>query len=184
MKECSISGRVRLLGTPAEESKGGKLKLIAAGAYEGVDACLMTHPMSARVLSAAKGQFAGVAYGTCIASAKFQAAFTGKPAHAALAPEEGINALDAAVLAYNGVSMLRQQTKPDERIHGIILEGGDRPNIVTANSLLDYGVRAPTVKETRALQGRVVKCFEGAAIATGCELEVKECVYYLFSLGK
>jgi amidohydrolase len=180
MKQCSISGRVRLLGTPAEESGGGKIKLIDAGAYEGVHASLMTHPMSATVLSQAPGHFTGIAYGTCIASAKFMATFTGKPAHAAAAPHEGINALDAAVLAYNGVSMLRQQIKPDQRIQGVILEGGDRPNIITPHSLLSYNVRASTVKETRVLQERVIKCFEGAALSTGCRVEFKECA--LFSL--
>lgn len=167
MKKHSISGRVRLLGTPAEESGGGKLKLINAGAYKDVDACLMTHPFSTRN---------NVAYGTCLASAKFRATFTGRPAHAAMAPHEGINALDAAVLSYSGISMLRQQIKPDQRIQGIILEGGERPNIITPKSLLDYNVRGSSLKETKALQQRVIKCFEGAAISTGCEVEFVESV--------
>jgi metal-dependent amidase/aminoacylase/carboxypeptidase family protein len=115
-----------------------------------------------------------------MASAKFRATFTGKPAHAAAAPHEGINALDAAVLAYSGISMLRQQIKPDQRIQGVILEGGAKPNIITPKSLLDYNVRGSTLKETKILQERVVKCFEGAAIATGCEIEFQEFVitYY------
>jgi amidohydrolase len=168
MKERSIPGRVLLLGTPAEEGGGGKLKIIAAGAYNDVSACFMTHPFSTR------GE--NIAYGTCMASAKFRATFTGKPAHAAAAPHEGINALDAAVLAYSGISMLRQQIKPDQRIQGVILEGGAKPNIITPKSLLDYNVRGSTLKETRALQERVVKCFEGAAIATGCEIGFQEFV--------
>jgi amidohydrolase len=176
LKQFSIVGRVRLLGTPAEELGGGKLKLIDAGAYAGVHASLMTHPMSTASLPTAGAAFAGVAYGTCIASVKFRATFIGKPAHAAAAPEEGINALDAAVLSYNGVSMLRQQIKPDQRIQCVIIEGGSRPNIITPRSLLDYNVRAPTIKETRGLQDRVLKCLEGAAIATGCKLEIQECV--------
>ena len=165
IKKHNISGRVRLLGTPAEESGGGKLKLINAGAYTDIDACLMTHPFSIRN---------NVAYGACMASAKFRATFTGKPAHAAAAPHEGINALDAAVLSYSGISMLRQQIKPDQRIQGIILEGGERPNIITPKSLLDYNVRGSSLKETKALQQRVIKCFEGAAIATGCDVEFVE----------
>ncbi len=165
LKKHSIPGRVRLLGTPAEEGGGGKLKIIAAGAYKDVDACLMTHPFSTP---------GNVAYGTCLSSAKFRATFTGKPAHAAAAPHEGINALDAAVLAYNGTSMLRQQIRDGQRIQGVMIEGGEKPNIITPKSLLDYNVRGHTVGETKELQQRVYKCFEGAAIATGCTVEFLE----------
>lgn len=161
----SIEGTALLLGTPAEEGGGGKLKLIAAGAYENVAACLMTHPFSFPK---------NVTYGTCMASSKFRATFTGKAAHAAAAPHEGINALDAAVLAYNGTSMLRQQIKPDQRIQGVLLEGGERANIITPKSLLDYNVRGSSIRDTKSLQQRVVKCFEGAAIATGCSVEFVE----------
>lgn len=125
----------------------------------------MTHPFSIQN---------NVAYGTCMASAKFRATFTGRPAHAAAAPQEGINALDAAVLAYNATAMLRQQTKDGQRIQGVLLEGGERANIITPKSVLDYNVRAATLKETKELQERVVKCFDGAAIATGCKVEYLE----------
>lgn len=175
MKAHPISGRVRLVGTPAEEGGGGKLKIIAAGAYKDVDACLMTHPFSSP---------GNVAYGTCLASAKFRATFTGKPAHAAAAPEEGINALDAAVLAYNGTSMLRQQIKDGQRIQGVMIEGGQRANIITPKSVLDYNVRGATVDETLDLQKRVHKCFEGAAMATGCSVDFLESVhvYFIYTL--
>ena len=116
-----FKGRVRALGTPAEEGGGGKIKLIDAGAYKDVDACLMTHPFASALIPPI---YKGVAYGTSVASAKFEVTFTGRPAHAAAAPHEGVNALDAAVLAYNGLSMLRQQIKPDERIQVVILKGG------------------------------------------------------------
>lgn len=165
LKANSIQGRVRLLGTPAEEGLGGKIKLINAGAYKGVDACLMAHPFGSPV---------NTTYGTCLASAKFRATFTGKPAHAAFAPHEGINALDAAVLAYTGTSVLRQQIKPDQRIQGVMLEGGKSPNIITSKAVLAYNVRGSTLAEMEVLQARVMKCFEGAAIATGCSLEVEE----------
>lgn len=165
IKAHSITGRVRLLGTPAEEGGGGKLKLIKAGAYENVDACFMTHPFSIQK---------NVTYGTCLASAKFRATFTGRPAHAAAAPHEGINALDAAVLAYNGTAMLRQQIKDGQRIQGVLIEGGERANIITPKSILDYNVRAATLKETKELQRRVVNCFDGAAMATGCKVDFLE----------
>lgn len=173
MKKHPIPGRVRLLGTPAEEGGGGKVKLIKAGAYDGVDASLMTHPVAGTTFGTMKNA-TGISYGTCVASLKFRATFTGKPAHAAAAPHEGINALDAAVLAYNGVSMLRQQIKPEQRIQGVIIEGGARANVITPLSILDYNVRAANLKDTRELHQRVVKCFEGAAMATGCEVEFLE----------
>jgi len=170
LKKEKIPGRVRALGTPAEEGGGGKIKLIKAGAYEGVDACLMSHPMGGDIY---EGK-AGISFCTCVASAKFRAIFSGRTAHAAIAPHDGINALDAAVLAYNGVSMLRQQILPAQRIHGIVLEGGEKPNVIPSRSVMDYNVRAKTLKETSVLQERVRNCFKGAALATGCTVEFEE----------
>lgn len=183
MKKHPVPGRVRLLGTPAEEGGGGKVKLIKAGAYEGVHASLMTHPVAGTTFGKMDKGITGISYGTCVASTKFRATFTGKPAHAAAAPHEGINALDAAVLAYSGVSMLRQQIKPEQRIQGVIVEGGARANIITPLSILDYNVRGATLRDTRELQQRVVKCFEGAAIATGCDVEFLEFVDSLSRMG-
>ena len=166
-----VPGRVRALGTPAEEGGGGKIKLIDAGAYDDVDACLMTHPMAAPMFPPTPR---GIAYGTSVASAKFGATFTGKPAHAAAAPWEGNNALDAAVLAYTGLGLLRQQVRDGQRIQVVILEGGKAPGIITERAVLDMNVRAKTMIEARELQGRAEKCFEGAAAATGCTVEFKE----------
>ncbi|KAE8313103.1 hypothetical protein BDV41DRAFT_588422 [Aspergillus transmontanensis] len=168
LKASTRPGRVRLIGTPAEEDGGGKINLIDAGAYEDVDACLMVHP-------AAHKRFpdgvTGVSYVTSNAIVKFRARFTGKPAHAAGAPWQGINALDAVCLSYNGVSMLRQQIQPHERIHGVIVEGGTKPNVITASGTVDYFVRSTSLEEAEALKDRVIKCFDGAAIATGCSVE-------------
>jgi metal-dependent amidase/aminoacylase/carboxypeptidase family protein len=110
----------------------------------------------------------GVAYAKSLANIKFRIHFTGKPAHAALAPWQGVNALDAVCLAYNGVAMLRQQTKPHERIHGVIVEGGKRPNVITAQTTMEYYCRSSTLAEAEILKDRVVKCSEGAATSTGC----------------
>lgn len=177
LKKYNIPGRVRLLGTPAEEGGGGKIKLINAGAYKDVNASFMTHPMSALVMQTPRGVSKGIPFGTCVASIKFKATFTGRPAHGALSPHEGVNALDAAVLAYNGISMLRQQIKPYERIGGIILHGGEAPNIITPLSTLNYNVRSATVDEARLLHKRVVSCFEGAAVSTGCKVEFELLVF-------
>ena len=183
LKQSNISGRVRLLGTPAEEGGGGKLKLISAGAYAGVDACLMVHPGPDSGLqssqqsacgcgaSMSSTNYTGAAFTRTLANKKFRAHFTGKPAHAALAPYQGLNALDAVVLGYNAVSMLRQQIRPTERIHSAILEGGKRPNIITSATTTEYYVRSNTLREANELQKRVKACLDGAAMATGTRVE-------------
>ncbi|KAB8200210.1 hypothetical protein BDV34DRAFT_232417 [Aspergillus parasiticus] len=168
LKASTLPGRVRLIGTPAEEGGGGKINLINAGAYYDVDACLMVHP-------AAHKRFpegvTGVAYCKSTANVKLKARFIGKPAHAATSPWQGVNALDAVCLSYNGISMLRQQIQPHERIHGVIVEGGTKPNIITPSATLEYYCRSASLEEAEALQARVIKCFDGAAIATGCAVE-------------
>lgn len=93
--------------------------------------------------------------------------FKGKASHAAAAPWEGINALDAAVACYNSVSMLRQQTKPTNRIHGIIVDGGEKPNIIPERSEMEYYVRGLKDEDVKELKEKVVECAKGAAIATG-----------------
>lgn len=170
LRESGRPGRARLIGTPAEEGGGGKLPIIEAGGYDDVDACLMVHPGPDRIFEGAQ---TGAAYGTTLANVKFRAHFTGKSAHAAMAPWQGVNALDAVCLSYNGVSMLRQQIKPYERIHGIIAEGGTRPNVITARASLEFYCRSATFDEAEALKDRVVSCLDGAATATACTLSVE-----------
>ncbi|KAJ5160410.1 uncharacterized protein N7482_007414 [Penicillium canariense] len=162
---------VRLLGTPAEESGGGKVKLIDAGAYKNVDACLMVHPVPMVPSSPELLSMATVVQGGFLANDKVTITFTGKPAHAAAAPWEGINALDAVVSAYVNVSLLRQQILPSQKIHGVIVHGGDRPNIIPMSATVDYYIRSPTKQSLKTLTERVVKCFEAAATATGCKVE-------------
>jgi amidohydrolase len=169
LKRYKIQGRVRLLGTPAEEGGGGKLKLIEAGAYSDVDACMMIHPGPEDGCAG----YTGDAYMPTLANKKFTVRFTGKAAHASMSPWQGVNALDAVVLGYSGVSALRQQILPTQRIHGVISEGGKRPNIITAHTSLDYYVRSTSLKSANALMERVIACFEGAAIQTGCKVETE-----------
>ncbi|EPS32162.1 hypothetical protein PDE_07122 [Penicillium oxalicum 114-2] len=174
-----ISGfTVRLLGTPAEESGGGKVKLIEAGAYKNVDACLMVHPAPMSPSHPEVHSIATVVEGGYLANDKVEVTFTGKPAHAAAAPWEGINALDAVVAAYVNISLLRQQILPSQRVHGVIVNGGDRPNIVPMSATLDYYIRSPTKKTLQQLTAKVIKCFEAAATATGCKVEYKWGVSY------
>lgn len=170
IKRFGKPGRVQLLGTPAEEGGGGKLKLLAAGAYDGCDASLMVHPGPGHKLPES---IHGVAYVRMLANVKMRAYFTGKEAHAAIAPWEGVNALDAVCLSYNAISMLRQQIHPFERIHGVFRSAGDRPNITPANCCVEYYSRSDTRANAERLWKRVEKCFEGAAIATGCEVRTE-----------
>ncbi|KAL2162897.1 hypothetical protein VTH06DRAFT_6733 [Thermothelomyces fergusii] len=163
-------GRVRLLGTPAEEGGGGKLKLIEAGAYKGASACLMVHPGPGHNIPA---PFRGVAFGPMLANVKMRVHFTGREAHASIAPWDGVNALDAVCLSYNAISMLRQQIRPYERIHGVFRSAGDRPNVTPANCTVEYYCRSATKHGAEALWQRVQKCFEGAAIATGCDMRLE-----------
>lgn len=171
LKSSGVPGRVRLLGTPAEEGGGGKLKLLAAGAYRGAAASLMVHPGPGQRTAEPLRE---VAFVRTLANVKVRVYFTGREAHAAIAPWDGINALDAVCLSYNAVSMLRQQIRPHERIHGVFRAVGDRPNVTPAHCCVEYYVRSDTRAAARRLWERVRKCFEGAALATGCEMRYEE----------
>lgn len=149
-------------GTPAEELGIGKIEMIKAGCFDGVDFAMMVHPSSRRQVI--KG-FLGLA--------KIRFIFHGKPAHAAAYPEDGINALDAVIQTFNSVNAMRQQTRQDVRIHGIITEGGVAPNIIPARAACYFYVRADDLNELEKVTGRLIACAEGSATATGCRLEVE-----------
>jgi len=94
--------------------------------------------------------------------------YVGRAAHAATAPEKGQNALDAAVLGYVNVAALRQHILPTERLHGIFTRAGEKPNIVPAETEMDWYVRSPTIETLQPLKARVAACLEASATATGC----------------
>ncbi|XP_075410893.1 xaa-Arg dipeptidase [Tenrec ecaudatus] len=154
--------KVVVLGTPAEEDGGGKIDLIEAGAFENLDVVLMAHPSQENA-----------AYLPDVAEHDMTVKYYGKASHAAAYPWEGVNALDAAVLAYNNLSLLRQQMKPSWRAHGIIKNGGVKPNIIPSYSELIYYFRAPSMKELPVLTKKAEDCFRAAALATGCTVEIK-----------
>jgi amidohydrolase len=162
-------GRVRILGTPAEESGGGKIDLLRAGAYKGVDACLMGHPGP----GGPKVPIDGSANGKCMARAGVTATFKGVNAHAGNAPWQGRNALDAAVAAYNSISMLRQQITPNQRIHAIISKGGERPNVIPDLTVIELYARAESSTDLEHTCQRLIGCFEGAARGAGCSVELE-----------
>lgn len=152
-------GRVRIIGTPAEEGGGGKVLMARRGAFEGVDAAMMVHPADADLLLM-----------NCLAIQELLVEYDGHAAHAAAAPWEGRNALDAAVLGYMNVAAMRQHIRPDERVHGVITRGGDKPNIVPASAASDWYVRSGTVASLQPLKERVLTALQGAASACGCTM--------------
>ncbi|KAE8376404.1 hypothetical protein BDV26DRAFT_294150 [Aspergillus bertholletiae] len=169
--DLKIAGRVRILGTPAEEGGGGKVKLIEAGAFTppgGIAGAFMVHPMSKESLEL--GEFSGLAGWRLIASQKLRVEFKGKAAHAAGDPWNGRNALDAAVAAYNNVALLRQQIEPDQRIHGVFEDGGTAPNVIPEYTRMNWCIRSSTTKRSNELLGRVKTCLEAGAAAAGCSI--------------
>jgi amidohydrolase len=152
-----------VIGTPAEEGGGGKVKLLRAGTFEGVDCAMMIHGFDRTRLHQ---DLLG------IVRADFE--YAGKAAHAATDPWEGVNALDACIQTFNAVSMLRQQVRPECRIHGIIANGGAAANIIPEYAKATFYVRAPRIDTMWELYRRVVACAEGAARATGATLTVTQ----------
>jgi amidohydrolase len=157
----TLPGRVRLLGTPAEERGAGKELMARQGAFEGVDAALMMHPSSVNLVSM-----------PCIAMAEVEVVYHGQAAHAAAMPERGVNALDGLVIAYQALGALRQHIRASERIHGIITDGGQAPNVVPERAAGRFYARAANARELEALKQRVEACFRAGQSATGAEVEI------------
>ena len=153
--------RVTVLGTPAEEGGGGKIDLIDAGAFDDAAASMLIHP-SIRNLADPR----------LLAAQGLTVEFHGKEAHAAATPHKGVNALDAFVQAYNNVSTLRQHFLPDDRVHGVLDDGGVAPNVIPAYTKSRWIVRAGSSERFDELKKRIIGCFEAAATSTGCRLEI------------
>ncbi len=153
--------RVVILGTPAEEMYGGKVMMLSRGCFDEVDVAIMAHPMA---VDFADPPMLGVAH--------VDVEYRGKAVHASVAPEHGVNALDALVTAYQAVGQLRQHIRRDARIHGIITYGGAAANIVPDRTAATFYVRAQQPAYLHELKERVGRCFEAGALATGCELRV------------
>jgi len=159
-------GRIHVIGTPAEEGGGGKVKLIEGGIFKDVDCAMMIHGFDRTML-----------HQDLLGIVRLNLEFTGKASHASADPWEGINALDACVQTYNAVSMLRQQMKPACRIHGIITNGGAAPNIIPEYASALFYIRAPQIDEMWRLHDRVIACAEGAALATGASVKAYQTDY-------
>jgi len=156
-----MPGTVLLVGCPAEEKGGGKISLVEAGVFDGTDAVMLVHPSN-------RTEMVKLALGM----RELTVEYFGKASHAAAAPDQGVNALDAVVLAYTGIGVMRQQVRSDARIHGIITHGGQAPNIIPDYAAARFYVRALDLAYMSELFDRVTRCCEAAAQATGCRLKL------------
>jgi amidohydrolase len=159
----TCKGEVSIIGTPAEEIGEGKPYLIEKGIFDGYDAAMMIHPFSQTCADPVVTTIGG-----------YDFTFEGKTAHAGAKPFAGINALDAVVMLYNGVSVLRQQLKDGTRIHGIVLDGGTAVNSIPDRCRIRLEVRAEELDYYNEVVEKVINCAKGAALATGCKLEYRQ----------
>lgn len=155
-----LPGRVVVIGTPAEEGGGGKVILLERGVFQDIDAAMMVHPASRTMVL--RGS---------LASTRLRIEFSGKASHAAAAPEDGINALDAVILTFTNVNALRLHLKPDARVHGIITNGGSAANIIPDYAAATFSVRAASQKYALEVLERVIQCAQAAGMATGATLK-------------
>ena len=157
---AKLKGTVLLIGTPAEEGFGGKVKLLDKGVFDNVDAAIVGHADGRNVINR-----------KLAARTRLSINFRGLPAHAGGSPHEGRNALNAAYLGLNAIDMLREYLSEDARIHGIISHGGDVFNTIPERVSLELGIRAASAETVDEIEKRVRECLDAGAMATGCKVD-------------
>ncbi|GAA4803030.1 amidohydrolase [Tomitella cavernea] len=157
--------RVVVIGTPAEEQGGGKIRLLERGVFDAVTVAMMVHPEAFEVHPADVAT---------PAVARFAVTYTGRSAHASAAPHEAVNAADAAVVAQVAVGLLRQQLTADCRIGLYVREGGEATNIIPAHTVVECEVRAAATDTLDELRRRVIACFEAGSLATGAQVAIEQ----------
>ncbi|MFA5869979.1 MAG: amidohydrolase [Candidatus Bathyarchaeia archaeon] len=158
-----LRGIIRFYGCPAEESGSGKVWMVRAGVFDGVEAVLSHHP----------GAMNYGPLGSSLANNSVKFHFHGKTSHAAGSPEQGRSALDAVELMNIGVNYLREHVVQDARMHYVIEAGGGQPNVVPDYARSWYLIRAPERDQVDGIYARVLKVAEGAALMTETRLEVE-----------
>ncbi|WP_226351536.1 amidohydrolase [Pseudonocardia sp. ICBG601] len=151
--------QVRLLGTPAEESGGGKQHLIDAGVFEGTHAAMMIHPSTRELLGM-----------NSYASNAVWVEFEGSEAHASISPHMGVNALDAMTVMLTAIGLARQQLEPEQQIHGFVREAGVAANIIPGRAAGTWMARGADLDSLRRAVGIITRCAEAGALAAGAEL--------------
>ncbi|MCX7591516.1 MAG: M20 family metallopeptidase [Kiritimatiellae bacterium] len=155
-----IPGTIVVIGTPAEESRGGKVIMVRRGAFRGIDAVMEAHPSWRTVPDTGS-----------TAIRRVSVSYVGRATHAAASPELGKNALDAVMLLFQGVNAWRQHLLETSRIHGIVTEGGVAPNIVPSRASAVFFLRALDDAELAAMIKRFRDIARGAALMTGTRLK-------------
>jgi amidohydrolase len=169
-----VGGSVVVIGTPAEEGGGGKVKLAEAGAFDDLDAVLMLHHGGHETSVATSWP-----NGTTLAVTHFDIEYFGKPAHSAADPENGVNALNALIHFFTGLDALRQHVTHDVRMHGIITHGGEAANVVPRYTKAKMYARAASQDALAELMVKINAIAEGAALMTGCVVKLHEENTYL-----
>jgi amidohydrolase len=157
-----IHGTVDLVGTPAEEGGGGKIKLLEAGLFAGVDAAMMFHPFDRDLLTH-----------IALANVWMNMRFHGKPSHAALAPWDGNSALTACLQTFHLIDSQRVHFRDGVRVHGFVTEGGQAVNIIPERAAAQFSVRAKSMAELERVKAIVERCARGAALACGVEVTIE-----------
>ncbi len=160
---AELGGSVELVGTPAEEGGGGKIKLLEAGVFEGLSAAMMFHPFDRDLLSH-----------SALSSTRIAFDFHGAPSHAAIDPSEGRSALTAVLDTFRLIDGQRVHFRDGVRVHGIVTNGGQAVNIIVENAACEFSVRAATTAEMERVKAVVLRCARAAALASDVELEITE----------
>jgi amidohydrolase len=158
-----LEGSVYLIGTPAEEGGGGKIRLIEAKVFDAIDAALMYHPFDRDLLAH-----------PALASVWIQMEYHGTPSHAAAAPWEGKSALTACLETFRLIDSQRVHFRDGVRVHGFVTNGGQAVNIIPEHAASEFSVRAPDREELMRVREIVERCARGAALACGVEVTLKE----------
>ena len=161
LKEGKLKGTIKVYGCPAEEGGSGKVYMVRAGLFDGVDAVVHWHPSNQN-----RSMMASYIANT---SAKFR--FHGVASHAAASPERGRSALDGVEAMDHMVNMMREHVPQETRIHYVITGGGRAPNVVPDYAEVYYYVRHPNRDQVKDVFARVVKAAEGAALGTGTTMD-------------
>ena len=154
-------GRVVVIGTPAEEGGAGKVRLLQAGVFGDVDVAMMIHPRCGTQI-----------WRPTLGLMKAKVEYFGKAAHASSWPWRGVNALNAVIGLFNAVDAMRQQLRPEARVHGVITVGGQQPNIIPEYTAADFYLRSLDKGYLQELRRRFEAAAEGAAVATGATVKV------------
>ncbi len=159
--QLPFAGQVCVIGTPAEEGGAGKVRLMDAGVFKDVDAAMMIH-----------GRCGTQVWRPSLGIVKVKAEFFGRAAHASSWPWRGVNALNAMISLFNALDAMRQQLRPDARVHGVIIRGGEQANIIPEYTSAEFYLRSISVDYCWELLRRFTAAAEGAAAATGCRAGV------------